>query len=867
LLLFGFLCTGAAAPQPCTVSGDVRDAADGAHIARARVTVEEPDGTRVGSAPTDAAGAFCVRVPAPGPYVIVAAAPGYQPGSRGIVVSGGDARPVTVALARQSGLRELGHVAVSTHASATADSVTHVASDALAADGALRLADALSGMPAITVTGDAAAPGGDAYVSLRGLRPAESRVLLDGHPIGPIGVRSGSPDVDGTVAGFNFQDAPYFALRDVDVAYGPAAGGEGSDAVGGTIDLRTIDPSMHTAVAALQEMGTQGRATSALQVSGAQAKIGYAFADGVAGTYGQFPGSAIAQTGLRGTDFTSSTLGALTYHVSGDYVLRGDLAKLTYSPAPNEKITLSAYDATSWSDKTGEGDNDFNPFGYVLAGAPVGNSPACPHGVLVTEDKGPACLTPASYAVAASGPAGGGPGAWQALRNQDYDARFTEAVGRHDLAVDLFDDEYAFSYHRDASSINGPLDQFLDHWATQGAAIGDAISSGRNHYAFGLSWLRQTLTGTGTATDSSATVVTSPASRVDRAGNARADFAIAPRMTLTAGASLNSSSIDPATHLDPQLSLVYRPNPNDAFRAGATRTSDEPALQSDRVTLLPVGALNPNCGAIARATPDSPSPVTAGSGPSNDVAAETGSDVEFGYEHRFGGGGNLGLTLYDANVANRIVTGAFAAGNSLPPSSVSALESRIEDFCGIAPAPGAVVFTLDRPFNAAGARLRGVELTGAARAARGVALRYAYDVQSVVVNGLPSTVLRTDPTLVNGLQVFGVPLHKATLGVDWSTPGFEFELDGHAVGPNNPQQLPGYAYADASLSKNVSRRVSLALDADNVFNSHAQRYGLVGLGLPYATNQFGNTSPFLQQFNERYGLAPASLTFSAKLRL
>jgi hypothetical protein len=86
LLLFGFLCTGAAAPQPCTVSGDVRDAADGAHIARARVTVEEPDGTRVGSAPTDAAGAFCVRVPAPGPYVIVAAAPGYQPGSRGIVV-------------------------------------------------------------------------------------------------------------------------------------------------------------------------------------------------------------------------------------------------------------------------------------------------------------------------------------------------------------------------------------------------------------------------------------------------------------------------------------------------------------------------------------------------------------------------------------------------------------------------------------------------------------------------------------------------------------------------------------------------------------------------------------------------------------
>jgi hypothetical protein len=63
--------------------------------------------------------------------------------------------------------------------------------------------------------------------------------------------------------------------------------------------------------------------------------------------------------------------------------------------------------------------------------------------------------------------------------------------------------------------------------------------------------------------------------------------------------------------------------------------------------------------------------------------------------------------------------------------------------------------------------------------------------------------------------------------------------------------------------------VLLSLEASNVFGSHAQSYGMVGYGLPYATNSYNAAlgTPFLQPYNERYGLAPTSLTMSATLHL
>jgi outer membrane receptor protein involved in Fe transport len=599
-------------------------------------------------------------------------------------------------------------------------------------------------------------------------------------------------------------------------------------------------------------------------------KFGYAFVYGVEGTYGNFPGATIAQTGLRGTDFTRATLAGLTYHVSGDYDLRNELAKLTYDPSASTKLTLSAYGATSWADKTGEGDNDDNPYAYTLANAPIGASASCPHGVVAATDSGPSCLTPAAYASGASGPAGGGPDAWQALRNEDYDIRASTNFGKNTLAIDAFTDAYVELYHRGASVVNGPLDAFLDRWSTQGARASDEIGWRTSSLGFGFAYLRQVLGGDATSPDGSTLVTAVPVSRIEARSFVSEIFAPSPRLTVRGFADVKRSNGDVVTRVDPQAALTYRFAPRDTVRLAAGRATDEPSLQTDRVDLLPVGALNPDCGAIAKASPGAPATVVVGSGPAPGLAPETGTDIEAGYEHRFGADATLGLTAYDTNVTDRIVTGAFGAGTQLSPATLAPFFGRIADFCGAMPAPGAIVFGLNRAFNVASARLRGFDMSGRVRVVPHLAFDYAYDVQSSVLNGLPPSVLASDPTLVNGLQVFDVPLHTATLGVEFATAtGMTLRLDGHAVGPNNPQQLPGYAYADASLTQTVSGHVVLRVAVTNLFDGHAQAYGFEGLGLPYATNALNAAiaRPFLQPDNERYGLAPTSLTASVSLRL
>ncbi len=888
--------TAAAPSATAVVNGDVRDGSSGAPIAGASLTLESaPDATRsptsagapaagapTAGATTDSAtifstatsdrnGAFELAAPAAGRYRLVAAAAGYQTTESSLTIAASTATTIHVVLSRVNALRAIGRTVSRNAAGVPASAERSISQNTMASEGAIRVADALQKLSGVDVSGDALAPGGDAYVSLRGLRPGESQTLLDGHPIGPIGIQANPPDADGSIAGFNYQDAPYFALRDVTVAFGTGAEelGGGAEGLGGSVDLRTFAPTAHPDVFVEQGFGTQGRALSALHATGIAGKLGYALVYGVEGTYGQFPGASIVQTGLRGTDFTSQTLDALTYHVSGDYDLRNALAKLSYAPAPNTNVAFTAYDATSWADKTGEGDNDDNPYAYILANAPVGAAASCPHGVLVTTGAGPDCISPSAYAAAASGPAGGGPNAWQALRNQDYDVRATTLSGNNELALDTFTDEYSFVYHRSASPVSGPLDAFLDRWSTLGARLGDQLTSRSNVFGFGLSWLRQTLGGDGTTTAGAGSAIPTTA-LIDESAFVRDAFSPDPRVSLLFDARLQRSTLDAVARFDPHLSILYRPTAGDAFRLSAGGGSDEPSLQTDRVDLLPVGALNPDCGAIAAGSASAPATVNVGTGPAPHLAPEQGTDLEFGYDHRFGSDATVSATLYDENVTNLIVSGEFPAGSQLPSAALAPLFARIAGFCGLTPAPGAVVFGLTRSFNAASARLRGLEVAGRVRASSRFAVRYGYDIQSIVLEGLPAIVLRSDPTLVNDFQAFEVPLHKATLGIEYAmAPGATLGLDAHAIGPNNPQQLPGFAYADASLEASVTRHVVLHVAVSNVFDSHAQTYGLVGEGLPYATNSYNAAlaTPFLQPDNERYGLAPASLTIDATLKL
>ncbi len=164
--------------------------------------------------------------------------------------------------------------------------------------------------------------------------------------------------------------------------------------------------------------------------------------------------------------------------------------------------------------------------------------------------------------------------------------------------------------------------------------------------------------------------------------------------------------------------------------------------------------------------------------------------------------------------------------------------------------------------NAARALGRGVELRGQVRLLRALTLDATYTIDSMRRFDLPVSVLAvpTNATIVDGGQVAGIPVHQASVTIAHANArGLAGEFAAYYEGPNNNLNLPGYAFANVALHAPVFRTMRLDLAVDNVFDSHADTYGRVGLGLFQPENPFGPDTNALEQATERYGLSPTTI--------
>ena len=139
--------------------------------------------------------------------------------------------------------------------------------------------------------------------------------------------------------------------------------------IAGTVDYQTLQPTKKPTGLLQQGIGNDGKTLSALQATGISDKLGYALAYAVEGTYGQFAPEEIPQTGLSGNDLTAATLATNTYTVTGNYLLRNGLLKLSYDFDPSTRLTLTGFSSTDWVDKTGNGDQDFLSYPFQLFNA------------------------------------------------------------------------------------------------------------------------------------------------------------------------------------------------------------------------------------------------------------------------------------------------------------------------------------------------------------------------------------------------------------------------------------------------------------------------------------------------------------------
>ena len=153
---------------------------------------------------------------------------------------------------------------------------------------------------------------------------------------------------------------------------------------------------------------------------------------------------------------------------------------------------------------------------------------------------------------------------------------------------------------------------------------------------------------------------------------------------------------------------------------------------------------------------------------------------------------------------------------------------------------------------------------------RGVTFNASFDVQSAAYLGVPQDILIGNTNLLDGGQIYGIPLRQGTTGIAYQdNQGFGARLDATYIGGNNSWNRNPFWFANASVSK-TSGQVGINFGVYNLFNSVAQQYGLIGSGVYvpqnfYGLAQNGGASSGLEQSSEQFGLPFRSYWFTVKV--
>jgi hypothetical protein len=891
------------APSPGTsIAGRVLDAQGGLPVGAAVVDLDR-GASVVATAHTDSSGGFRFANQPPGTYYVVIHAPGYQTARAAefLVSPGqGEVRFQTALNRQPGGLKQIAYVATAGRTALQASSTinTHVDTDLLQSENFQRLGDVLTSIPGVT-TFTSSSVGDDMALSIRGFDSTETATLLDGHPIGPVGAFGN---------GYNYNVSPFWGLSGADVVFGSGATGLfGATTIAGAVNFQTINPTREPQASVTQGVGTSNKLMSGFLATGTVGKLGFATAWGVQGTTGNFPGATITQTallqssainpGYKGNipppDLTRVNVynTVNTYWVTGQYSQYNFVGKLQYDLSPKTTLQLTAYSANDWSNSTGEGDNDYQTYPYVLYGAQQtiagikqskhgldtvlvnGQKRSCYHTIAVLIDAAPGytCMSAQQFAVNFYGPFGGSVDRWRTLGNQDYDARLTQQLGSGVLTFEGFADAYNNNLQKGPGQVlgvttqYGPGPYYLYLYHNRGYLLSDDFPIGKNDVGFGYTWLHQANT-TGAfpytlANGNSYSVFgTNPPLYLATASYfARDTWTPNDKFSAFATVWVQRSLSTSSSHFDPRLSLVFRPSGNDVIRLTGGRAYSEP--DPSLLTLAP-----PVYGAPTSVNCPS---TTSGSGALTAIASEadpnlqpeSANDLELAYGHRF----NF-RTSIQADVYQSWENQALLSGNVpitaipqvvVPPALIDQYLARLAKCPGLHPSASNLAF--GTTFNAAAARYRGIVLSANIGLLRNLTFNASYNIQSAAYVGIPQDILMANTNLLDGGQITGIPLRQGTAGLAYQQPGgFGARIDATYVGANNSWNRSPFWFANGSISQ-TSGRVTVAAGVYNMFNSVAQQYGLIGAGVFVPQNYYGSAAlggptSAIQEGTEEYGL-------------
>jgi outer membrane receptor protein involved in Fe transport len=901
------------AQQTAVVSGRIFSAQGGLPIAGATIELDEGP-TTIATTTTDANGNFSFPRVSPGVYSVLISAQGFQTSrSNNFEIEFGQpSYSFQTAIFPATGLKTIAHVSTAgTAALQTTSTINeHLNPELLQSEDFNRSVDALITLPGVVNFSPSQAAGDDMELSIRGFDSTETATLLDGHPVGPVGA-SGN--------GYNYSVSPFWGLSAADVIFGSGATGLfGATTIAGAVDFETIDPTLKPQFVVEQGIGTDEKLMTGLQATGTVGNLGYAFAWGTQGTNGQFPGAYITQRALLQNsvinppycpspgncnapppDLTTANVDNFlnTYWVTGQYSQKNFVGKLRYAFTPDTQLQLTVYSASVWANSTGNGDDDYETYPYVLYGALqtiasgpntilVNGTPQTCTGsiaVLVNASPGYKCMSATQYAQNFYGPFGGGIDKWKTTANQDYDARITQALGVGQLTVEGFADAYNYDEMKGPGAplgvytTYGPGPDYLNLYHNRGFVTAYDLPLSKNDIGFGYSWLHES------ETDGQYPYFLANGNQILAFGNNPplylATASYFARDTWTPNEKLQvfgtfwvQRSLDTSsTHVDPRVSVMYRPDPRDVFRVAAGRSYSEP----DPSLIVPAPPVYSSPGSI-----NCP-PQTSGPGAITTVASinnpslrpETASDLELAYGHQFGIRTNIQADVYQSWESGALLNGVegltAVPGIVVPPVYVSEALNRLSKCAGLNPTVADLGF--QTTFNASGARYRGVDLSTSVALTRNLTFLADYAITSAAWVGIPQSILYQNPSYLDGGQIYGIPLRTANAGLAYQTfGGFAARIDATYVGPFNSYYRAPFWYANGGISQEINSHLTLNFGVQNIFDSAVGQYGLIGAGVfvPvnfYGSYAFGGPHNALDEGSEEFGLLPRQFWFTVRV--
>ena len=375
----------AATESAAAVTGSVSDGS-GDPIAGASVTLRGPIKYSV---ITDERGKFSIGGVAPGVYVLAVTKPGYSTAVQDEVVEiAGQTQDFTVRMDRAtfSSLRTIATVHATGRGTFNTSpaSVNVVTTQSFINQAQPQVTRVLSQVPGLQISfpsgsANAAAPGSITIPNIRGATAYETASLIDGHAIsvGQYG--------DNVTTFLNS-----FMFGNVEVIKGPGADSPVvNNAIGGTTNFRTKDPTLTPAAEILAGVDNRGGTLSNFSFSNTTGRFGFiidvatynnpsalsgknVYYDPSGGTYngGTLQGSTTS-TNAGGT-VTPITTGypllACCYQLSGTLDQIAELVKFRYKLSPATIATVSYLGGQSASDQNGNTSDIIN--GQFVPGDP-----------------------------------------------------------------------------------------------------------------------------------------------------------------------------------------------------------------------------------------------------------------------------------------------------------------------------------------------------------------------------------------------------------------------------------------------------------------------------------------------------------------